>query len=130
MVRRFKLSRALDHALFKLVMGLLKGCITPLDLREHLIECLPEESRLILDGYRTAPLDDAMGEAMAKATAKEHMMLAVMAGRSSVGDPSAAAVGAQLEEAARLRHRGRPADDPAADVRPGLLERLKAVGAA
>jgi hypothetical protein len=86
--------------------------------------------RLILDGYRSAPLDDDMGRAMAKATAKEHMMLAVMAGRSSVGDPAAAAVGAQIEEAARLRHRGRPATATEPDVRPGLLERLKAVVAA
>ncbi|WP_134739472.1 hypothetical protein [Nocardioides sp. 503] len=86
--------------------------------------------RLILDGYRSAPLDDDMGRAMAKATAKEHMMLAVMAGRSSVGDPAAAAVGARIEEAARLRHRGRPATASVTDVRPGLLERLKAVVAA
>ncbi|WP_193612064.1 hypothetical protein [Nocardioides lijunqiniae] len=88
--------------------------------------------RMILDGYRSAPLDEEMGRAMVKATAKEHMMLAVMAGRSSVDDPAAASVGARIEEAARLRHRGRPAAAPAhvAEERPGLLERLKSVVAA
>lgn len=88
--------------------------------------------RLILDHYRAEPLDDAMARAMTKATAKEHMMLAVTAGRSSVGDATAVSVGARLEEAARLQHRGIPtvATPGGAHARPTLLDRLKAVVAA
>ena len=107
----------------------------PMDLDEAIERAWGETAdklpgiRLILDHHRAEPLDDAMRAAMTKATAKEHVMLAVMAGRSSVGDPSSVGVGAGLEEAARLRHRGAPAVQlhPA---RPTLLERLKAVVAA
>ena len=42
--------------------------------------------RAILDHYRAEPVDEAMAEAMAKATVKEHLLLATMAGRCSVGD--------------------------------------------
>ncbi len=38
-----------------------------------------------------------MAEAMAKATAKEHMLLATMAGQSSIDDAVAVPVGAALE---------------------------------
>lgn len=89
--------------------------------------------RLILDHYRAHPVDDAMAHAMAKATAKEHMMLAATAGRSSVDDAAAIAVGAQLEEAGRLHHRSVPTvrvASPGTHARPTLLERLKAVVAA
>lgn len=107
----------------------------PMDLDEAIERAWGETAdtlpgiRLILDRYRVEPLDDAMAEAMTKATRKEHVMLAVMAGRSSVGDATSAGVGARLEEAARLRHHGAPAVvlHPA---RPSLLERLKAVVAA
>lgn len=92
--------------------------------------------RLILDHYRAEPVDEAMARAMAKATAKEHMMLAATAGRSSVDDAAAVAVGAQLEEAARLHHRGVstvvvPGGAHArTNERQSLLDRLKAVMAA
>jgi hypothetical protein len=88
--------------------------------------------RLVLDHYRAHPVDDAMARAMRKATAKEHMMLAVMAGRSSVGDAAAVSVGAQLEEAARLHHHRIPTvgASPGAHARTTLLDRLKAVMAA
>ncbi len=91
--------------------------------------------RLILDHYRAEPMDDAMARAMAKATAKEHMMLAATAGRSSVDDATAVAVGAQLEEAARLHHRGSTITaEPGAHARhsdrQSLFDRLKAVVAA
>lgn len=107
----------------------------PLDLDDAIERAWGETAdklpgiRLVLDHYRAEPLDDAMAAAMTKATGKEHVMLAVMAGRASVGDPTSAGVGARLEEAARLRHRGAPAVvlHPA---RPSLLERLKAVVAA
>ena len=62
--------------------------------------------RAILDHYRAAPVDAPMAQAMAKATTKEHLMLATMAGRCSVGDLGAAPVGARLEERARHAHHG------------------------
>jgi hypothetical protein len=45
-----------------------------------------------------------MATALAKATAKEHLLLAVMAGKSSVDDPKAVPIGAALEDRARLAH--------------------------
>lgn len=88
--------------------------------------------RKILDHYRAEPTTEPMATAMAKATAKEHVLLAVMCGRSSVDDPKAAPIGARIEAQARLAHRGQqavtaPADDT---EQPSLLERLKAVVAA
>jgi hypothetical protein len=85
--------------------------------------------RRIVDHYRSEPTDAAMAEAMAKATVKEQTMLAVMAGRSSVRDASAARVGEAIEQRARRRR------DPGthrADTGPheGFLERIKAVLAA
>ena len=61
--------------------------------------------RRILDHYRAEPVDAAMATAMGKATAKEHLLLAVMAGRSSVADPKAVPIGAEIEAAARYAHR-------------------------
>lgn len=85
--------------------------------------------RLVLDRYRAEPLDATMADAMATATAKEHMLLATMAGRSSVGDATAAPIGALIES--RARRTRRLAAPPAADAKqPTLLERLKAVVAA
>jgi hypothetical protein len=60
--------------------------------------------RQILDHYRAEPTDTAMARAMEKATAKEHLLLAVMAGKSSVADPKAVPIGAALEDRARLVH--------------------------
>ena len=51
----------------------------------HAADDLPGVRR-ILDHYRAEPIDAAMAEAMTKATVKEHMLLAVMAGKSSVDD--------------------------------------------
>lgn len=81
--------------------------------------------RAILDHYRTHPLDEAMARAMAKATTKERILLAVMAGRVSKMDESAAPIGAQIEERARaslLQQTIRVA----ADRRPTLFNRLRA----
>lgn len=110
----------------------------PMDLQEavevawgHAADELPGV-RLVLDTYRAEPLDEAMASAMAKATAKEHVLLAVMAGLSSVDDPKAAPLGARIEAAARARH-AQPVTVPAPVERaeqPSLLERLKAVLAA
>lgn len=61
--------------------------------------------RAILDQHREHPLDQAMAEAMAKATRKEHVLLAIMAGRASVHDSRGAALaadtGARIEDRAR-----------------------------
>jgi hypothetical protein len=105
--------------------------------------------RRILDSYRAEPTDAAMAEAMSKATAKEHMLLATMAGQASFGDPTGAAVGAAIESRARHAQRGvsslavqpQTVDARSADAQteepqtleprtPTLLERLKAVVAA
>ncbi len=79
--------------------------------------------RAVLDHYREHPVDDAMATAMGKATRKEHTMLAMMAGRCSVGDDTAAPIGAALEERART---GWPRTLPARAERPTLLDRLRA----
>jgi hypothetical protein len=84
--------------------------------------------RKILDHYRAHPTDEAMATAMAKATAKEHVLLAVMAGQASVDDASAAPFGARIEANARRERVPVPAER--IDEQPSLLERLKAVVAA
>ncbi|GAA1789592.1 hypothetical protein GCM10009795_039160 [Nocardioides hankookensis] len=83
--------------------------------------------RAILDRERTAPSTPASSAAMAKATAKEHVLLAMMAGRVSTPDDAAARVGAEIEDRARATYRPAPlpADEPST-----LLGRLKAVVAA
>lgn len=58
--------------------------------------------RLILDHYRSEPIDTAMATAMRKAAAKEHLMLAVMCGYSSVDDELAIPIGARIDERARV----------------------------
>lgn len=57
--------------------------------------------RAIVDRHRDLPLDREMAEAMSAATTKEHELLAVMAGRASLGDPRAARAGAEVEARAR-----------------------------
>jgi hypothetical protein len=91
--------------------------------------------RAILDEQRVRPADGTTADAMRKSAAKEHVLLAVMAGRASAHDDRAAAVGARIEAAAKATwpasydelnrndpsHRGAP---------PTLLGRLKAALAA
>lgn len=92
--------------------------------------------RLVLDNYRAHPVDYAMAGAMLKATAKEHQLLAVMAGRAGLGNPdadlAAARIGAQIEEFARELHRGSLVLEPAGGRRrrTTLIDRLRAVMAA
>ena len=83
--------------------------------------------RAILDRERTAPSTPATSEAMAKATAKEHVLLAMMAGRVSSPDATAARVGAEIEDRARATYRPAPVE---VEEPSGLLSRLKAVIAA
>ena len=85
--------------------------------------------RRILDHYRAEPLDEAMATAMGKATTKEHLLLAKMAGRASFEDASAVAAGAAIETRARHSHSG--VSSLTVDTKqPSLLDRLKAVVAA
>lgn len=92
--------------------------------------------RRILDHYRDHPVDDAMARAMAVATAKEHYFLAVMAGRSALGDDHAAWVGARIEEQGRNLHQGvttlvvPESDRDEEPKRLSLIDRLRAVVAA
>jgi hypothetical protein len=79
----------------------------------------------ILDHYRSAPLDAAMAETLAKATANERVLLAVMAGRAGTHDPAAAQVGAVLEERARAAYRPFRPFRPL-NPQPGLLGRIRA----
>ena len=84
--------------------------------------------RAIIDHYRAEPLDEAMAAAMTKSAAKEHMLLAVMAGRVSAQDATAARVGEAIEASARATYRPiRTEADPAT---PGLLDRIRAALAA
>ncbi len=108
----------------------------PLDLQaavevawSHAADELPGV-RAILDHYRAEPVDEAMASAMAKATAKEHVLLAVMAGQSSVDDASAAPLGARIEEAARRKHERGVPTPVETEEQLSLFERLKAVVAA
>jgi hypothetical protein len=80
----------------------------------------------IVDHYRAEPADAAMAEAMATASAKERILLAMMAGRVSAPDDAAVRVGAAIENRARATHR--PVRVPASrrGEQPRLLDRLKA----
>jgi hypothetical protein len=85
--------------------------------------------RKIIDHYRSEPTDYEMAEAMARATAKEQIMLAAMAGRASVQDAAAVGVGEAIEQRARS---GRAPGAHRADTATGegILDRIKAVLAA
>lgn len=84
--------------------------------------------RLVLDHYRTEPRDEAMAAALRTSAAKEHVLLAAMAGRSSADAAATVAAGRALEERARAT---RAPTGVAADVlgrrhrRPSLLGRLR-----
>jgi hypothetical protein len=113
----------------------------PLDLRAAVVRAWRRTAdelpgiRAILDEQRARPVDPATADAMRKSTAKEHILLAVMAGLASAHDDRAAAVGARIEDEAKA---GWPASPDRLDQRshghradrPGLLERLKAALAA
>jgi hypothetical protein len=82
-------------------------------------------TRLVLDRYRTAPLDDAMATALMTATAKERILLAAMAGRAGARTEETVAAGRVLEEQARATYR--PARrEPTDRRRMTLLGRIKA----
>jgi hypothetical protein len=88
--------------------------------------------RAVLDEARAHPADEATAEMMAKSAAKEHVLLAVMAGRASAQDDRAAAVGARREAEARSgwAPAGAELEHLGDGSRPSLLDRLKAALAA
>lgn len=83
--------------------------------------------RAIIDHYRADPTGPEMADALARSTAKEHTMLALMAGRSSASDQAAVKVGAQVEDRARAGLDRRPVAEAHADENTSLFDRLKAV---
>ncbi len=83
--------------------------------------------RAILDVHRARPADEATAAVMAKSAAKEHVLLAVMAGLASAQDDAAVAVGARLESDAR---RSWTPVVALPSSRPTFLGRLKAALAA
>ena len=115
--------------------GRIEGALMnqPMDLEEAVVTAWQRTAdelpgiRAIVDRYRAEPTDAAMADAMTKAAAKEHTMLAVMAGRSSGQDPAAVRVGAGIEARARAAHAPVPTPE---DANHGLLERIKAAMAA
>ena len=111
----------------------------PMDLQaavvrawQHTAEELPG-IRAVLDAHRADPGDEATAEIMRKSAAKEHVLLAVMAGVASAQDARAVAVGARIEDEARTAMSSYDAADgfePHDSERPTLLDRLKAALAA
>ena len=83
--------------------------------------------RAILDRYREQPVDDEMARSTAKSTAKEHLLLAVMAGRGSAEDAATIAAGARIEAEARDTYRPAHRDD---ETGRSLLTWLRAAWAA
>lgn len=105
----------------------------PLDLRAAAIAAWHKTAgdmpgvRLILDHYIAEPTDDRMAAAMCKATAKEHLLLAVMAGLGSYADAEAVPLGARLVEEARATYVPEPV---VLERPPTLLDRLRSAWAA
>jgi hypothetical protein len=96
-----RLSGRLEHALLH----------QPVDIDDAVIGAwhataaeLPG-TRLVLDHYRAEPLDAAMADVLRTAAAKEHVLLAAMAGQSTADAAVTAAVGRELEERARATYR-------------------------
>jgi hypothetical protein len=93
---------------------------------QHTADELPG-IRAILDRHREEPLDHEMATMMAKATAKEHLLLAVMAGLGSAQDRATIAVGARIEADARASYRPSREHD---DTQHTFLTWLRAAWAA
>jgi hypothetical protein len=96
-----RLSGRLEHALLH----------QPVDIDDAVIGAwrataaeLPG-TRLVLDHYRAEPPDAAMADVLRTAAAKEHVLLAAMAGQSTADAAVTAAVGRELEERARATYR-------------------------
>jgi len=115
----------------------LAGCVEkqladePLDLENAVVlawlataEGMPGVRR-ILDRHIEAPTTREMARALARASVKEHEMLAMMAGRASAPGDAAARVGRSIETSARASYTPRPATHRAPRPR-SLVQRLRA----
>jgi len=111
----------------------------PLDLQAAVVRAWHRTAdelpgiRAVLDETRRHPADEATREIMRKSAAKEHVLLAVMAGQASAHDARAAAAGARIEaeaKASRASYAARPDEHLDDTMRPTLLDRLKAALAA
>ncbi|MEP9381439.1 hypothetical protein [Nocardioides sp. KR10-350] len=106
----------------------------PMDLESAVVRAWQQTAaempgvRAILDHYRSEPVDARMAETMAKAHAKEHLLLAVMAGKGAYSDELAVPAGAAIEERARASYR--PLGPVPAQRGTSLLGRIKAALAA
>lgn len=81
-------------------------------------------TRLVLDHYRTEPLDEQMAHALTTSAAKERALLAAMAGRAGARTEDTVAAGLEIEE--RARTTCRPTGPGGASAPTTLLGRIKA----
>jgi hypothetical protein len=114
----------------------------PMDLRAAVVRAWHRTAdelpgiRAVLDEQRLRPVDEATAEVMLKSAAKEHVLLAVMAGAASAQAAAAAAVGARIEEEAKASWPAYTALEGVAGTadrrtdRPTFLGRMKAAFAA
>ncbi len=118
-----RLSGHLEHALMR----------QPADLDDAVVVAwhatvdeLPG-TRMVLDHYRAEPVDDAMAGVLRTSAAKEHLLLAAMAGRSGADRDATAAAGRALEERAHSTYEPPPeaTDLEARHRRRGLLDRVR-----
>jgi len=104
----------------------------PMDLEQAVItawhrtaDALPG-TRDIIDRHRDRPTDDTMAVMLSKAAAKEHLLLAVMAGKGNEGDVSTIATGALIEAAARSTYVRSDLVEIDRAARPTFFDRIKA----
>ena len=118
-----RLSGHLEHALMQ----------QPTDLDDAVViawhataDELPG-TRMVLDHYRAEPLDDEMARMLRTSGAKEHLLLAAMAGRSGADREATITVGRALEERAHSTYEPPPeaTDLEARHRRRGLLDRVR-----
>lgn len=106
----------------------------PLDLEAGVVAAWRQTAaempgvRAVIDRHRAEPTSEAMAAAMATATAKEHVLLSVMAGTSSAGDELAVRAGEGIADRARASY---AVETPSHRAEPtSLVDRLKAALAA
>ena len=108
----------------------------PMDLRAAVVRAWHRTAdelpglRAVLDEQRLRPADQATADAMRKSAAKEHVLLAVMAGQASAHDGRRAVVGARIEAEAKATWPASYDRSSNRGERPTLLGRLKAALAA
>lgn len=106
----------------------------PMDLESAVVRAWQDTARelpgvrAVVDHYLAEPVDARMAATMAKARAKEQVLLAVMAGKAAYADGRAATVGAAIEERARASYLPLATAAPARV--PSLLDRIRAALAA